>query len=539
MSQNSNQENNNGLDKYNREIKFSDDSNKEVEENTVDNQVTDDTAPATEEQDVQEQETQQDVQEQETQQDVQEQQENEQIYDEKLDYGIPDISIEQILKEKSESEASNEDEKQNTEDIEEIVQTQTVPSQEVLSEEEKLQEPKFVVDIADDVYNVSDFEHEEYQDEYDEDIDDEDEEETGKKRKKKTSVLGMFFRIILAFMLIAVLAFAAIAGVYAYGDISGITGNGINVKVTIPPDTYVSEVGDILKENGVIKYPQIFRAYIKYIYKKDVTLHYGKFNLNSSMSYEQLLQTLQNPAESESGIKFTIREGETISDIATNLEESHVCTSQEFLDAVANGKYDFPFVNEIPNPQERMFRLEGYLFPDTYTFKQDTPADEIIKTLLSNFESKFTGQMEYAISISEYSFDEIITLASIIQAEAPTKTDMMKVSSVYRNRLANPTEYPKLQADPTSKYANRVLLPAGASEELANKYDTYKTEGLPLGPINNPGLDAILAAIYPATTDYYYFCSDLISKQFYYADTYEKHKENLSLAGLSEEEATE
>lgn len=535
MSQNSNQENNNGLDKYNKEIKFSDDSNKEVEENTVDNQVTDDTAPATEEQDVQEQETQQDVQEQ----DVQEQQENEQIYDEKLDYEIPDISIEQILKEKSESEASNEDEKQNTEDIEEIVQTQTVPSQEVLSEEEKLQEPKFVVDIADDVYNVSDFEHEEYQDEYDEDIDDEDEEETGKKRKKKTSVLGMFFRIILAFMLIAVLAFAAIAGVYAYGDISGITGNGINVKVTIPPDTYVSEVGDILKENGVIKYPQIFRAYIKYIYKKDVTLHYGKFNLNSSMSYEQLLQTLQNPAESESGIKFTIIEGETIYDIAKSLEESHICTSQEFLDAVANGQYDFPFVNEIPNPQERMFRLEGYLFPDTYTFKQDTPADEVIKTLLSNFESKFTGQMEYAISISEYSFDEIITLASIIQAEASTKADMMKVSSVYRNRLANPTEYPKLQADPTSKYANRVLLPAGASEELANKYDTYKTEGLPLGPINNPGLDAILAAIYPATTDYYYFCSDLISKQFYYADTYEKHKENLSLAGLSEEEATE
>lgn len=520
MSQNSNQENNNGLDKYNKEIKFSDDSNKEVEENTVDNQVTDDTTPATEEQ-------QEEVQEQETQ-------ENEETQEQTQQEEITEDTSEETIK-----EVSNEDEKQNTEDIEEIVQTQTVPSQEILNEEEKPQESKFVIDITDDAYNVSDFDDEEYQDEDFE----EDEEETDKKgkkrKKKKTTVLGMFFRIILAFMLIAVLAFTAIAGVYAYGDISGITGNGINVKVTIPPDTYVSEVGDILKENGVIKYPQIFRAYIKYIYKKDVTLHYGKFNLNSSMSYAQLLQTLQNPAQSESGIKFTIIEGETIYDIAKSLEENHICTSQEFLDAVANGQYDYPFVNEIPNPQERMFRLEGYLFPDTYTFKQDTPADEVIKTLLSNFESKFTGQMEYAISISGYSFDEIITLASIIQAEASTKADMMKVSSVYRNRLANPAEYPKLQADPTSKYANRVLLPAGASEELANKYDTYKSEGLPIGPINNPGLDAILSAIYPATTDYYYFCSDLISKQFYYADTYEKHKENLKLAGLSEEEATE
>lgn len=463
---------------------------------------------------------------------------------------VSSSEIEKPLEETAKSLENEENSQANK--TEELDKTQEI-SQSVDNNEQAVleqatteyQAPKFVIDIDEEAYNVSDFENEETQNQNDqyyneeEYYNEEDNEENPKKRKKKTSALGMFFRIILAFIVVGIIAFCAIAGVYAYGDISGISGNGISVKVSVPPDTYVSDVGEILKEKGIIKYPQIFKLYIKYIHKKDVDLHYGNFNLNSSMGYSQLIKTLENPAQSESGIRLTVREGETITDIANRLEESHICKASEFLDVVKNGKFEYSFLSEIENPDERPFKLEGYLFPDTYNFKQDTKPEEIVKRMLSNFESKFTEEMKYAIKISPFSLDEIMRLASIIQAEAPTKPDMMKVSSVYRNRLANTEEYPKLQADPTSKYANRVLIPSGASQELATKYDTYKIDGLPLGPINNPGLEAILSAIYPATTDYYYFCSDLTSGQFYYAQTYDVHKENLKLAGLTENEAVE
>lgn len=405
-----------------------------------------------------------------------------------------------------------------------IIKKETVKSSDVKDTKEK-----FVIDIEEDEYNTYDFEDEyfEYQ---------EKEQKPNKKSKKTKTrrVVGVFVKIIVTLMIVAILGITAIAGVYAYGDYAGIVGNGIKVKVSIPPNTYVSQVGNILKENGIIKYPEIFNLYTKYFHKEEIKLHYGTFSLDSNMGYKQLIKILQNPANSESGIKVTIKEGQNVLDIAKTLEENHVCTQQDFLNEVANGEFNFEFIAGIQNPQDRMYRLEGYLFPDTYTFKQDTPAKEVINTMLTNFEKKFTPQMKYAIKISGFTFDQMITLASIVQAEAPTKPDMMKVSSVYRNRLANPKEYKKLQADPTSKYANRVIAKEGATKEMVDAYDTYKSEGLPPGAINNPGLEAILSAIYPATTDYYYFCSDLSTGQFYYANTYDQHKKNLTLAGLSE-----
>lgn len=448
-----------------------------------------------------------------------------------------DINVEDIVKSEtinSNVAVSQNDISEDVEDVEEIEDT----NEEDLSKTNVMDIPnknKFVIDINQDEYNKSDFSDDDVQDYYDEDEEDDYEEKSSKKNKrKKATPLGIFFRIIVAFILVGTIAFAAIAAVYSYGDYSGITGNGVNKQIVIPPDTYVSDLGDILKENEIIKYPQVFKLYVKYVLKDNVNLHYGKFNLNSGMGYKEILNVLQNPANSESGIKITIKEGQNTFDIANILQENHICTAQEFLDEVKNGDFSsYEFVQQIDNPDQRMYRLEGYLFPDTYNFKENTEAKEVINTLLSNFDKKLDSKLRYAIEISEYSIDEIVRLASIIQAEAPTKSDMMKVSSVYRNRLADKATFPKLQADPTSKYANRVLEKNGAAAQMVTAYDTYKSEGLPPGAINNPGLEALLSAIYPATTDYYYFCTDLTSKQFYYANDYNQHLENLSLAGLS------
>ena len=119
--------------------------------------------------------------------------------------------------------------------------------------------------------------------------------------------------------------------------------------------------------------------------------------------------------------------------------------------------------------------------------------------------------------------DETLALASIVQAEAPTSNQMKLVSSVFWNRLNDKETFPRLESDPTKKYA------ALSGIEL---YDTYKSEGVPPGAICNPGADAINAVLYPEETEYYFFCSNLTTQEFYYAKTLKQHEKNLAEAGL-------
>ena len=130
--------------------------------------------------------------------------------------------------------------------------------------------------------------------------------------------------------------------------------------------------------------------------------------------------------------------------------------------------------------------------------------------------------------------EEVLTLASIVQAEAANTKDMKNVASVFYNRLNNPNEYPLLQSDPTTNYVEEVIIPYSQvqTEKINIAYDTYKGAGLTPGPICNPGLDAINAVLYPAETDYYYFCSNLETGEFFYAETLEEHEQNLVTAGL-------
>jgi len=138
-------------------------------------------------------------------------------------------------------------------------------------------------------------------------------------------------------------------------------------------------------------------------------------------------------------------------------------------------------------------------------------------------------------------FDEVVTLASIIQKEGTNEENMANISSVFHNRLENMYEYPHLQSDTTDNYIEDVIRPNIPSSSLAlyenviTAYDTYTCEGLPAGPICSPGLEAINAALYPAETDYYYFLSSS-DGVFYYASTVEKHEQNIIDAALREEE---
>ncbi len=232
-------------------------------------------------------------------------------------------------------------------------------------------------------------------------------------------------------------------------------------------------------------------------------------------------------------VRVTFPEGSTVTQIAKKLEENGVCSASDFISA-ANDPMNlegFSFV--IPNPDERAFLLEGYIFPDTYEFYRNESATSAIKRFLKNSEAKFTGEIRERCEELGYTLDEILTLASIIQEEAGDPDEMYKVSSVLHNRLDN-SRFPKLQCDAATFYL-RDYVELYVSEEryaeLVELYNTYKCEALPAGPITNSGIDAVMAALYPEETDYYFFITDG-EGEYHYAETWAEHVANCDAAGI-------
>ncbi len=358
-----------------------------------------------------------------------------------------------------------------------------------------------------------------------------------KKRKKRRgpSCLGWMFRLLLVISLVAVLAVGCMGVVYAVGDVLGLTEDDSNITLTIEPNTSIQDVTSMLKENGIIKYPVVFRLYLRYVLHNDVNFNYGLFTLQPSMSYEEIVAELEQTTESNDQVTLTFPEGYDVVDIAEKLQDNSVCTKADFIDAINNNTYDYDFLESCyENRDSKAYVLEGYLFPDTYIFTENQDVDAVVRTFLDNFDRKFTDTMRTRCINSGRSIDDVVTLASIIESEAPVKLEMARVSSVLLNRLDNPESFPKLQCDPTSKYADEVLAAQGFDQSVTDTYDTYICEGLPAGAINNPGINALKAALYPSQTDYYFYCSNLSTGEFYYASTYEQHQNNLALAGLTE-----
>ncbi len=191
-------------------------------------------------------------------------------------------------------------------------------------------------------------------------------------------------------------------------------------------------------------------------------------------------------------------------------------------------------LKSISNSSERYYRLEGYLFPDTYKFYKNEDAKSAVKKLVSNCNTKLTKQIRTKATEKGMTVDQLLTLASMIQSEAADKSDMYKVSSVFHNRLnSKKTALRRLESDSTLYYPYRKqsLIPEDLRSTFKSRYNTYSFEGLPPGPICSPGLDAIDAALNPDSTGYYYFCHSSKGKA-YYAKTKSGHDANLKKAGL-------
>ena len=316
-------------------------------------------------------------------------------------------------------------------------------------------------------------------------------------------------------------------------------------EVSIPADANIDTVADILEEAGVINSAQFFKLYMK-ITKPDTTFTKGDYtDMQTNLDYEAIVTYLQTQSNRTDVVTVTFLEGMNLEDFGDTLEESGVCGKEEFLEKCNSTEFDedYTFLSQITNSDERYYRLEGYLFPDTYDFYQDSDPETVIRKCLYNFELKIMEptieqEDDTEISVADlaqqngFTVDQLVTLASMVQAEGANEDDMRVIAHIFRNRLdPNMNEgVSQLGSDPTVyyPYSSREEAPEG----FESRYNTYEIVGLPPGAIDNPGMMAINAVLNPDTTDnYLYFCHSADGTP-YYAYTAEGHYENQVKAGL-------
>lgn len=356
-------------------------------------------------------------------------------------------------------------------------------------------------------------------------------EDAGKIRKKRRK--SAFARVMIGIIIVGISVLLSMTIIFGAQDAFGFGKADLSIAVKVPQNATVTDVAELLEEKGVINSSFLFRVYYK-LNNPEGSFHYGTYTLNSNMSYSDIISELFKYGTSRNEISVTFPEGFTLYEMAKRLEEKGVCGAQAFIEAADNTEdFGYAFEKDLKDDPLKYHRLEGFLFPDTYYFYENDIPENVIKKMLDNYEKKIEG---YRTRMKELGMTEedTIRLASIVQQEAGKTTEMAKVSSVYHNRLENPGAYPLLQADPTRVYARELKEQMGTevNQQILDAYDTYKSGGLPPGAICNPGEDAIKAALYPENTDYYFFCSNLNTHQFYYAQTYEEHQANLRKAGL-------
>ena len=379
-----------------------------------------------------------------------------------------------------------------------------------------------------------------------------------KRRKKKkytnhTRTMGhVFLGVVLSVAAICVGVFLAWKLIVGLMDYTGMAKKSHEADIVIDSTMNVDDIAETLHENGIIEMPWLFKTYINMNDEAEGFLD-GEYTVNSTMSYSNIITLLKTVRQYTNTVTVMIPEGYNAQQIGQLLEENLVCRADDFEKYYRSKLEKYDFEEQITVTENRFYALEGYLFPDTYEFyviddlpdkpSMDTSqyAKQAAEKMYSNFQNKITKKMYARAKELGMTFDEVVTLASIIQKEGTNEENMANISSVFHNRLENMYEYPHLQSDTTDNYIEDVIRPNIPSSSLAlyenviTAYDTYTCEGLPAGPICSPGLEAINAALYPAETDYYYFLSSS-DGVFYYASTVEKHEQNIIDAALREEE---
>lgn len=321
-----------------------------------------------------------------------------------------------------------------------------------------------------------------------------------RRRKKRSGLSGA---AIYAIFVIGVSALLACIGWVAANDVLALNKPEKTATITITNDDSFGDVAEKLKDEGLIEYKFLFNLFATFTRSKDDVVA-GTFTLNTDMDYRALLSGMSANSATRATVTVTIPEGYTVDQIFTLLEEKGVASVEDLQDMAANQDYAFSFLQDLELGDYH--RLEGYLYPDTYEFTTPQNPLYVINKMLVRFDEQFTDAMRQEVADSGRTIHEIITIASMIEKETDGN-DRADIASVIYNRLNNPSGGTQgyLQIDATLAYINGGKVPTEADKSIDSPYNTYLYKGLPAGPISNPGLESIKAAMNPNSTSYYYY----------------------------------
>jgi UPF0755 protein len=299
------------------------------------------------------------------------------------------------------------------------------------------------------------------------------------------------------------------------------------VEFRIPYNSSTEDIAELLLREDLIGSVTIFKV-ISNIFGYDGRYTSGTHILNKKMKYEDIMLVLTSPPEI---IRVTFPEGFTTNQIRDRLVANGLADGEIFDELVDS--FDLKDFEKIIPYRTRDHRLDGYLFPDTYEFDKNAGEEFIIQRLLKRFEEVFDDDMQKRADDMDITIDDIVIIASMLEKEATTYDERRKVAGVIYNRLNSEDEsLNRLQIDATIQYiivkkGGEVKPILSTQDTLINdRYNTYVLSGLPPGPICNPGLQSLMAALYPESHDFYYYVLDPDgSGKHIFSKTYEEHLE--------------
>jgi len=303
------------------------------------------------------------------------------------------------------------------------------------------------------------------------------------------------------------------------------------VRFTVRPGDSAATIGERLEAGGLVRSALAFRMQARQL-GVESSLAAGEYQLRPNMHPSEILHTLQRQSV-EPGVKVTFPEGWRAEEMAERLEATGVVSRTDFLRVIGAGSFGYPFLAGRSSGAS----LEGYLFPDTYTFSRSITATAVVDAMLRNFDRRFDISMRQQAERQGLSVAQVVILASIVEHEAAVAEERPMIAEVFLSRIA--LKMP-LQADPTVQYAVAQANPdlarregywkrdlTAADLQVDSPYNTYKNRGLPPGAIANPGLAALRAVISPTSTGYLYFVAKPDGGHAF-ARTLEEHNENVA-----------
>lgn len=367
----------------------------------------------------------------------------------------------------------------------------------------------------------------------------------GRQKRERVRLPAGIRALIYVVCVLGSAALLALAAWVCADDVLALTKPDEVVTVVVEEGDDLKAVAHTLHENGLIEFEWLFRFY-GWFSHAERKIDPGTYELNKVFDYHALVNGMIAGAQTRATVTVLIPEGYECSQIFALLEEKGVCSAEALSQTAAEHEYDYDFLSELPYGEEN--RLEGYLFPDTYEFYVDDDPVNVIDKFLHNFGNKFDETMLAAIDDlnatlrakmtangfsaeeieeSMMNWDKIVIVASLIEKEAAVSSERTKISSVIYNRLCSKL-YPCLQIDATVQYALGERKENLTAEDLniSSPYNTYNNAGLPVGPIANPGLSALKAALYPADTGYFFYALDTDGTH-HFSETYYEHNDFL------------